>query len=106
MHVMIILASDFTGFFEALLWWAVNGFYSVMLLITGISLIGRKGTKANDDLTHSLVLGGIVLLLTLALFAWQLLGRTHPEWVEFRFFAIVSASLWSLALLLRWYQRR
>lgn len=103
---MIILASDFTGFFEALLWWAVNGFYFVMLLITGISLIGRKGTKANDDLTRSLVLCGIALLFTLALLAWQLLGRTHPEWVEFRFFAVVSASLWSLALLLRWYQRR
>jgi hypothetical protein len=80
-----------------MLWWAVNGFYSIMLLITVISLIGRRGIKANDDLTRSLVLGGIVLLFTLALLAWQLLGRTHPEWAEFRFFAIVSASLWSLS---------
>jgi len=103
---MIILASNFTGFFEALLRWAVNGFYFVMIVITGTSLIGRKGTKANDDLTHSLVLGGIVLLLVLSLLAWQLLSRTYPEWVEFRFFAVVSASLWSLALLLRWYQRQ
>ncbi len=102
---MIFLASDYTGFFEALLWWAVNSFYFVMLLITGINLIGRKGTKANDDLTRSLVLGGIVLLFTLGLLAWQLLSRTHPEWEEFRCFAIVSAALWSLALLLRWYQR-
>ena len=77
-----------------------------MIVITGTSLIGRKGTKANDDLTHSLVLGGIVLLLVLSLLAWQLLSRTYPEWVEFRFFAVVSASLWSLALLLRWYQRQ
>lgn len=35
-----ILASDYTGFFEGFIWWGVNGFYAVMLLITAIGCIG------------------------------------------------------------------
>lgn len=103
--VCVILASDFSGFFEFLIWWAANGFYLVMLLITAIGCIGRA-SRTSDDLTRSLVFGGIALLFSLALVGWQLLDRRYPEWQEFRFFAAISASLWSAALLLRWYQRR
>lgn len=101
---MVILASDYTGFVELLLWWGVNGFYLVMLAITAIGCIGRRHSRTADDLTRSLVLGGIVLLFSLAFVGWCLLSRSHPEWREFRFYALVSASLWTAALLLRWHQ--
>lgn len=103
---MVILASDYTGLVEFLLWWGVNGFYFVMLLITAIGCIGRRHSRAADDLTRSLVLGGIVLLFSLALVGWCLLGRSHPEWREFRFYAVTSTALWVAALLLRRYQQR
>ena len=97
---MVILASDFSGLIEGLIWWVVNSFYLLMLLITAISCIGRRHTRATDDLTRSLVVGGIVMVFSVALAGWQLLGRTNPDWSQFRFYALSSAALWVGALLL------
>lgn len=101
-----ILASDFSGILEFFIWLGANGFYALMLLITAIGCIGWRYSRATDDLSRSLVMGGIVLLFSLALLAWHLLEKRPPDWGAFWWYARISISLWGAALLLRWWQRR
>ncbi|WP_395746244.1 hypothetical protein [Prosthecobacter sp.] len=102
----VILASDYTGLFEGLIWWGINGFYAIMLLITAIGCMGGRYSRATDDLSRSLVMGGIALLFSMALLAWTYLHRSHPEWATVWWYARISIALWVAALLLRRWQRR
>lgn len=100
-----IIATDYTGLLEGLIWFAVHGVYLIMLLITAIACIGRR-TRKSDDLTSSLVWGGIVLLLSLAYASWPTLNRNPPDWESFWWFTKISASLWGAGCLLRWWHQR
>lgn len=100
-----ILATDYTGALEGLIWFVVHGFYLIMLLITAIACIGRR-TRKTDDLTHSLVWGGIVLFSSLVFASWPALSRNPPDWNSFWWFTKVSVGLWSAALILRWWHQR
>lgn len=73
-----ILATDYTGLLEGLIWFAVHGVYLIMLLITAIACIGRR-TRKTDDLTRSLVWGGIVLFSSLAFASWPIIDRRPPD---------------------------
>lgn len=99
------LATDYSGLLECSIWWLVNGFYAVMLLITALSCLGRRHTRLNDDLTHSLLRGGIVLLLSWLWLVWHLLSRTPTDWKDVAFFSGVSALLWLAAIGLRKWQQ-
>ena len=101
------LASDYSGIVEAFIWWGVNGFYLVMLLITAIGCIGRRHTRSNDDLTRSLVMGGYALLFSVLLAGWRMLPVRDPETalVEFGVCASISGGLWLIAWLLRIFVR-
>jgi hypothetical protein len=59
-----ILASDYTGFFESVIWCGINAFYALMLLITAIGCMGGRYSRATDDLSRSLVMGGVALLFS------------------------------------------
>ena len=99
------LATDYTGALEGLIWLALHGFYLIMLLITAIACIGRR-TRKTDDLTSSLVWGGIVLLSSLAFASWPILDRNPPDWNSFWWFTKITASLWGAALILRWWHQK
>lgn len=102
----IILASDFTGIFEGMIWYGVHGFYGLMLLITFIGSVGRGYSRVSDDLTHALVWGGIALLFASWLLAWRLLDQRNPDWMTCVWHAAASAGMWAAAVLMRWRQRR
>ena len=100
-----ILATDYTGLLEGLIWCAVNGVYLIMLLITAIACIGRR-TRKTDELTRSLLWGGIVLLASLVFASWPILDRHPPDWISFWWFLKISVSLWAAALILRWWHQK
>ena len=106
MHTIpLFLATDYTGALQGLICLAVHGFYFIMLLITVIACMGRR-TRTTDDLTRSLVWGGIPLAFSLALVAWSAFDRRPPNWSDFWWFARISIGLWGAAVVLRWWHQR
>ena len=101
-----LLATDYSGLLEFSMWWLVNGIYAVMLFITALSCLGRRHTRTNDDLTHALLRGGFVLLLSWLWSTWHLLSRNPTDWKSLAFHSGISALLWLAALGLRKWQQR
>ncbi len=62
-----VLASDFTGLLELVIWLWANGAYAVVLVIAWLLLIFKRTRSAGTSLFRALIWAGVLLLIVVAL---------------------------------------
>jgi hypothetical protein len=94
-----ILASDFTGFIEIMIWFWGNVVYAGILVIGWLFLIFRKTRPNGIAMFKPLLLAGTMLLVVVALQVQPMIFYNHRNnWEEFGIFSGISLGLFLAAL--------
>lgn len=89
-----ILASDFTGAMEGLIWFFVNALVALAIVIVWLMLIFRKTRAAAIEQLSVLVRCGWALLLVVGLQVYpNLFERRPPDWESFFWLSGISLVL-------------
>ncbi|MBK8038988.1 MAG: hypothetical protein IPK22_17935 [Verrucomicrobiaceae bacterium] len=98
-----ILASDFTGLLEIMIWFWGNVLYAALLLIGWLLLVFRRTRSAGISMFKPLCWAGTMLLVLVGMQYYPtIVYHGRGQWETFLWAAGISASLF-LSAFITWY---